>query len=151
MEDEGVGVFFVRFLKDLLNNFEVLEVGNLSLSLLEELKERELLIFVDSLVPDYPEDYLWFELKGGTIPIRNSLHELSIRELVGVMELMGSAPNYVFIFGIKPFSIRPKIGLSQMMEEKLSQLKTIFMEKIKELEGKYPSIYSKPNLDSGKL
>jgi len=135
MEDEGVGIYFARLLKNSLSQIETIESGSITLSIIPYLRKKDTLIFIDAIRPDYSKDFLWIKLEEGTIPIKNSLHEVSIKELIGIMKLIEDGPKEVFVFGIKPYSIRPKMGLSSKMKEKIPPLKKIFIEKIKELQN----------------
>jgi len=133
MEDEGVGVYLARILKEFPLDADIMEMGSLSLSFILEIGKRDILIFIDALKPDLSLESGWFELKGGIIPVKHSLHEMSIIEFLGVMKLMGNEPKKAYLFGIRPFSLNPRIGLSEKMKKKLPYFKRAFIRGLKEL------------------
>ncbi len=133
MQDEGVGTYFVNYIKKEIPDADVIEAGNINLSLVSEIENKDCVIFVDAIRMDYPEEFVWFEIKDKKIPVKFSFHEIGIRELIGILELMGKSPKRIFVFGIRPMSIAPGLGLSPELKEKLCFLKDIFLKYYKKL------------------
>ncbi len=128
MGDEGVGVYFLQFIAPELKDFDILPAGSVTLSTLSELENRDCVIFIDALKEDFPEETALFEVLGENIPLKFSAHEIGISELVSLLQLLDRKPRKIFVFGIRPFSVSPRMGLSEEMEKRLPELKRKFLE-----------------------
>ena len=113
-QDEGVGVWFSRYLKGKLSGFKILEAGNLSLALLPELQGCDVIIFVDALNPDYQEEYFFFEICPQMSPIKFSFHEMSIAEMLHLAELAGVKYGRVFVLGVRPHRLNCRVGVTKI-------------------------------------
>lgn len=128
MQDDGVGVHFVNFIKDDFSEFSFVDIGDLSLSNLAEMGDQECIIFVDALSDNFPGEHTFFEIGAAEIPAKLSLHDLGLKEFVCALRLVGMDPKRAFVFGMKPYSLEPRLGLSKEMSEKLPHLKMVFMD-----------------------
>lgn len=123
LQDEGVGVWFARYLRDELPNFDVFEAGSINFSLLHELRNRPLIIFVDALSPEFPQENIFFEIYPEMLPLKLSFHEVSIKEILQLAALAGIKSGRAFVFGVRAVVFSPHLGLTEDLRRKFAFFK----------------------------
>ncbi len=134
-QDEGVGVWLARYLKNRLPTFDVLEAGNLNFSLLHKLRNRRLIIFVDALSLESEKEYVFFEVYPRMASLRLSFHESSIEEILHLAALAGVKWGRAFIFGIRACRFDFCIGLTESMRKKFGYFEQKLINHLAEIAG----------------
>lgn len=124
MADDGVGVKIIHILQSDYSfppNVELLDGGTLGLDLLPKLESLDRLILVDA-VEIGKEPGTWARLDGEELPIaletKLSPHQMGLKDLLAVSQLMGHTPKKMTLYGIQPKSIEmdteltPEVALS---------------------------------------
>ncbi|MEA1953848.1 MAG: HyaD/HybD family hydrogenase maturation endopeptidase [Campylobacterota bacterium] len=126
--DDGIGVKVVEYLKSNYRfepDLELLDGGTLGFGLLEYFTQYERVFIVDTISIDdcagefyeIPSD----ELLGGN-PYKKTAHEVEVLQMLEVCELYDKKAEVV-VLGIVPDDITSaKIGLSQILNEKFSDI-----------------------------
>jgi len=127
-QDEGVGIYFANYIRNDFPDFDIVEIENLSLFSIEEFKDRDCIIFIDAINENYTQEYIFFELNVADIPLKFSLHEVGVRELMGLLKFMDLEPRKVLVYGLRPCSLNPYVGLSKEMTRKLPHFREIFID-----------------------
>lgn len=138
MSDDGVGVRVVQKLQrsyQFPENVEVLDGGTLGLDLLPKLEGVEHLIVVDA-VETGQEPGTCVRLTGEELPIaletKVSPHQMGLKDLLAVSQLMGHSPRQMVLIGVQPGSIEMDTELTPEVEEKVDVL---IANILKELES----------------
>lgn len=128
MSDDAVGVLVVQKLKEMYrfpDNVEVLDGGTLGLDLLPKLENITNLIMVDA-VETGGKPGSCIRLIGDELPVALqtmiSPHQMGLKDLLAVSELMGHSPKEMVLIGVQPGSIEMEIGLTAEVEAKLETL-----------------------------
>jgi hydrogenase maturation protease len=127
LSDEGVGVHAIQALEELKipDGVELIDGGTASLEILEFIKGRRKVIFIDSvkgggepgaLYRFHPEDITPQQ------PVTSSLHQLGLMEMLSLAELSGQSPGEVVIFGVEPARLDLKLELSAEVAAVLPRL-----------------------------
>ena len=127
LSDEGVGVHAIQALKglELPDGVELIDGGTASLEILEFIKGRRKVIFIDStkgggqpgtLYRFHPEDITPQQ------PLATSLHQLGLMEMLSLAELSGQPPREVVIFGVEPARLDLNLELSDEVAAVLPRL-----------------------------
>jgi len=111
MSDDGVGVKVVHHLQQeyrFADNVEVLDGGTLGLDLLPKLEGIDHLIVVDAVeTGDKPGSCV--RLAGEELPIaletKVSPHQMGLKDLLSVAQLLGHSPGDMVLIGVQPGSI----------------------------------------------
>jgi len=111
MADDGVGVKIIQQIQSKYSfpdNVEILDGGTLGLDLLPKLESLDRLILVDAIdIGGKPGS--WTRLTGDELPIaletKLSPHQMGLKDLLAVSELMGHIPGKMTLYGIQPKSI----------------------------------------------
>jgi len=130
MSDDGVGVLVAQRLQQgyrFADNVEVLDGGTLGLDLLPKLENITNLIMIDA-VETGQKPGTCVRLCGQELPIaletKLSPHQMGLKDLLAVSELMGHSPKEMVLFGVQPGSVEMQIGLTAEVEAKLETLVT---------------------------
>lgn len=125
MSDDAVGVIVVQRLQKeyrFADNVEILDGGTLGLDLLPKLENITNLIMIDA-VETGKEAGTCVRLCGQELPIalqtKVSPHQMGLKDLLAVSELMGHSPKEMVLIGVQPESIEMDIGLTPKVEAKL--------------------------------
>jgi hydrogenase maturation protease len=130
MSDDGVGVLVAQRLQQgyrFADNVEVLDGGTLGLDLLPKLENITNLIMIDA-VETGQKAGTCVRLCGQELPIaletKLSPHQMGLKDLLAVSELMGHSPKEMVLFGVQPGSVEMEIGLTAEVEAELETLVT---------------------------
>jgi len=128
MSDDGVGVKIVQKLQReyrFSENVELLDGGTLGLDLLPKLEGVERLIVVDA-VETGQKPGTCIRLTGRELPIaletKVSPHQMGLKDLLSVAELMGHSPREMVLIGVQPGSIDMDTELTAEVEIKVEDL-----------------------------
>ena len=130
MSDDGVGVIVAQKLQQSFRfpeNVEVMDGGTLGLDLLPKLENITHLILIDA-VETGGKAGTCIRLNGQELPIaletKISPHQMGLKDLLAVSELMGHLPREMVLIGVQPGSIEMEIGLTPKVEAQLDTLIT---------------------------
>ncbi len=128
MSDDGVGVVVAQRLQReylFADNVEVMDGGTLGLDLLPKLENVTNLIMIDA-VETGKKAGTCVRLYGQELPIaletKVSPHQMGLKDLLAVSELMGHSPKEMVLIGVQPGSIEMEIGLTAEVEAQLDNL-----------------------------
>lgn len=128
MSDDGVGVLVAQRLQlgyRFPDNVEIMDGGTLGLDLLPKLENITNLIMIDA-VETGQKAGTCVRLCGQELPIaletKVSPHQMGLKDLLAVSELMGHSPKEMVLIGVQPGSIEMEIGLTAEVEAKLETL-----------------------------
>ena len=138
MGDDGVGVMVAQKLQQsyrFSGNVEIMDGGTLGLDLLPKLENITHLILIDA-VETGKKVGTCIRLYGEELPIaletKISPHQMGLKDLLAVSELMGHSPQEMVLIGVQPGSIEMEIGLTPEVE---AQLDTLIANVLTELEN----------------
>jgi hydrogenase maturation protease len=138
MGDDGVGVLVAQRLQQeyrFADNVEIMDGGTLGLDLLPKLENITNLIMIDA-VETGQKAGTCVRLCGGELPIaletKVSPHQMGLKDLLAVSELMGHSPKEMVLIGVQPGSIEMEIGLTVEVE---AQLETLISNVLTELDN----------------
>jgi len=115
--DEGVGVRVIEAMQDmkLPENVELLDGGTASIDILENLKNREKVIIIDT-VKGGGEPGTVYRFTPADIRVKKkmytSLHQVGILEALTMFEYTGGTPRDITIYGIEPEKMELGLELS---------------------------------------
>jgi hydrogenase maturation protease len=128
MSDDGVGVRVVQELQKRYlfpPHVEIMDGGTLGLDLLPKLEGIGRLLVVDA-VETGGEPGTLVRLSGEELPIalqtKVSPHQMGLKDLLAVAELMGHSPREMVLVGIQPASIEMGDELSPKVAEQLEKM-----------------------------
>jgi hydrogenase maturation protease len=128
MSDDGVGVMVAQKLQQSYrfpDNVEIMDGGTLGLDLLPKLENISHLILIDA-VETGKKAGTCIRLCGQELPIaletKVSPHQMGLKDLLAVSELMGHSPKEMVLIGVQPGSIEMEIGLTPEVEAQLDTL-----------------------------
>ena len=128
MSDDGVGVMVAQKLQRnyrFPDNVEIMDGGTLGLDLLPKLENITHLILIDA-VETGNKAGTCIRLYGAELPIaletKISPHQMGLKDLLAVSELMGHSPQEMVLIGVQPGSIEMEIGLTPEVEARLDAL-----------------------------
>ena len=128
MTDDGVGVRTIQALRERFRfppEVTLLDGGTLGLDLLPRLEGVERLLVVDAIETGAEPGTL-VRLAGDEIPVamatKLSPHQMGLKDLLCVAELMGCAPREMVLWGVQPGEIGMGTELSSAVEAKLDSL-----------------------------
>jgi hydrogenase maturation protease len=138
MGDDGVGVMVAQQLLlryRFSGNVEVVDGGTLGLDLLPKLENITNLIMIDAVETGGAAGTC-IRLSGDDLPIalqtKVSPHQMGLKDLLAVSELMGHSPREMVLIGIQPGSIEMELGLTPIVK---AQLETLIANVIIELDN----------------
>ncbi|MFZ2951301.1 MAG: HyaD/HybD family hydrogenase maturation endopeptidase [Desulfuromonadaceae bacterium] len=136
MSDDGVGVIVAQRLQQeyrFPDNVEIMDGGTLGLDLLPKLENITNLVMIDAVETGQTAGTC-VRLCGQELPIaletKLSPHQMGLKDLLAVSELMGHSPKEMVLIGVQPGSIEMEIGLTADVE---SQLETLISNVLTEL------------------
>jgi hydrogenase maturation protease len=122
MGDDAIGVMVAQRLQQqyrFAENVEVLDGGTLGLDLLPKLENITNLIMIDAVETGKAAGTC-VRLIGQELPIALqtmvSPHQMGLKDLLAVSELMGHSPKEMVLIGVQPGSIEMEIGLTPEVE-----------------------------------
>ncbi len=128
MSDDGVGVMVAQRLQQeyrFADNVEIMDGGTLGLDLLPMLENITNLIMIDA-VETGKKAGTCVRLYGEELPIaletKVSPHQMGLKDLLAVSELMGHSPREMVLIGVQPGSIEMEIGLTPEVEAQFETL-----------------------------
>lgn len=128
MGDDAVGVLVAQRLQHeyrFADNVEIMDGGTLGLDLLPKLENITHLIMIDA-VETGKKPGTCVRLCGGELPIalqtKVSPHQMGLKDLLAVSELMGHTPKEMVLIGVQPGSIEMEIGLTAEVQAQLDAL-----------------------------
>jgi len=128
MSDDAVGVMVAQRLQQgyrFPDNVEIMDGGTLGLDLLPKLENITNLILIDA-VETGKKAGTCVRLYGQELPIaletKLSPHQMGLKDLLAVSELMGHSPKEMVLIGVQPGSIEMEIGLTPEVEAQLENL-----------------------------
>ncbi|MDD2851759.1 MAG: HyaD/HybD family hydrogenase maturation endopeptidase [Desulfuromonadaceae bacterium] len=128
MSDDAVGVLVAQRLQQeyqFPGNVEILDGGTLGLDLLPKLERITNLIIIDA-VETGREAGSCVRLSGQELPIalqtKLSPHQMGLKDLLAVSELMGHTPQEMVLIGVQPGSIDMEVGLTPAVAAQLDTL-----------------------------
>lgn len=128
MGDDAVGALVAQRLQRRYrfpDNVEVIDGGTLGLDLLPKLENITHLIMIDA-VETGQNAGTCVRLCGQELPIaletKVSPHQMGLKDLLAVSELMGHAPREMVLIGVQPGSIEMEVRLTTEVEVKLETL-----------------------------
>lgn len=128
MGDDGVGVLVAQRLQQeyrFADNVEIMDGGTLGLDLLPKLENITNLIMIDAVETGQKAGYC-VRLYGQELPIaletKVSPHQMGLKDLLAVSELMGHSPKEMVLIGVQPGSIEMEVGLTKEVEAQLETL-----------------------------
>lgn len=128
MCDDGIGVHVVQKLQNeyrFPDHVEIMDGGTLGLDLLPKLENLTYLIMVDA-VETGEKAGTCVRLSGQELPIalqtKVSPHQMGLKDLLAVSELMGHSPHEMVLIGIQPESIDMEIGLTPTVAAQLDTM-----------------------------
>ncbi len=138
MGDDAVGVLVAQRLQReycFPDNVEVIDGGTLGLDLLPKLENVTNLIIIDA-VETGQDAGTCVRLCGEELPIaletKVSPHQMGLKDLLAVSELMGHLPKEMVLIGVQPGSIEMEVGLTTEVE---AQLETLLFKVLSELDN----------------
>jgi hydrogenase maturation protease len=139
MSDDGVGVKVVQRLQReycFSPCVEVMDGGTLGLDLLPKLEGIEHLIVVDA-VETGGKPGTCVRLAGKELPIaletKVSPHQMGLKDLLSVAELLGHSPGEMVLIGVQPGSIEMDTELTPEVEAVLQLLTDNVLDEIKKI------------------
>lgn len=128
MSDDAVGVIVAQRLQQeyrFADNVEIMDGGTLGLDLLPKLENITNLIMIDA-VETGKKAGTCVRLSGQELPIalqtKVSPHQMGLKDLLAVSELMGHSPGEMVLIGVQPGSIEMEVGLTPEVEAQLETL-----------------------------
>lgn len=128
MSDDGVGVLVAQHLQQgyrFPDNVEIVDGGTLGLDLLPRLENISNLIMIDA-VETGQKAGTCVRLCGRELPIaletKVSPHQMGLKDLLAVSELMGHSPKEMVLIGVQPGSIEMEIGLTAEVKAQFETL-----------------------------
>ena len=138
MGDDAVGVLAAQQLQQgycFADNVEIIDGGTLGLDLLPKLENITHLIMIDAVETGHKVGTC-VRLCGNELPIalqtKVSPHQMGLKDLLAVSELMGHLPKEMVLIGVQPGSIEMEIGLTVEVK---NQLTTLVSNVLSELAG----------------
>lgn len=138
MGDDGVGVRAVQRLATGYSfppGVRLLDGGTLGLDLLPFLEGLDRLLIIDAVETGGPPGTiarLTGEMIPGAFETRLSPHQMGLRDLLAVSDLLGNRPPAMTLLGVQPETIEPGTDLSPPVE---SALDTLVEMALRELRG----------------
>lgn len=136
MSDDAVGVLVAQRLQQgyrFTDNVEIMDGGTLGLDLLPKLENITNLIMIDA-VETGKKAGTCVRLCGQELPIalqtKVSPHQMGLKDLLAVSELMGHSPKEMVLIGVQPGSIEMEIGLTPEVK---AQFETLISSVLTEL------------------
>ena len=136
LRDEGLGVHAVRALgdADVPADVELLDGGTSAPDLLDVLADRQRLIVIDAIDSDVPAGTVLRLTPDDLAPRTDgivSLHDLGLLELLAAARHLGTVPQEVIIFGVKPHDVQWGLELSPEIDRLLPKITKLVLKELK--------------------
>ncbi len=137
MGDDGLGIEAVNKLKkDYIFDppIEIIDGGVGSFSL--PLHKFKKVIIIDAIKDNFkrPGDFISYtknDILSGSIKNKLSLHDISLEEILILLDLRGELPEEIFLFGLIPYYVNLfDMGLSDIIKKRLPILIKNVIEKL---------------------
>lgn len=136
MSDDGAGVRVVQKLQReyiFSENVEIMDGGTLGLDLLPKLEGIGLLIVIDALETGKKPGSC-IRLIGEELPIaletKLSPHQMGLKDLLSVAELLGHLPDKMVLIGVQPGSIKMDTELTLDVEASIDILTEMVLDEL---------------------
>ena len=143
MSDDGVGVRVVQVLQrsySFPDNVKVIDGGTLGLDLLPMLENVTHLILVDA-VDTGEKPGTMVRLEGEELPIaletKLSPHQMGLKDLLAVSELMGHSPGEMVLIGVQPGSIEMGVDMTAEVDAVLDEMVSKVLSELEKYEIYY--------------
>ena len=144
LSDEGLGVHVVNELSkeyEFDKNVSCVDGGALSAQLIPVIKEADYLIVVDALeAQDEPGSIYKFtykDIKTKQNKTKTSLHEMSIIEILNMVETIGALPQTTII-GVQPADIETyKMDCTDKIKAKFPSVKEFILKELDKIDVNY--------------
>ncbi len=123
LSDDGAGVNIIQKLTDYSINKDIslFDGGTRGLDLIDLLYHFEQVILIDAmLIPGNNASYKEFLITNSYLQIQNpflSAHHFNLNTVFHLMDALHIKIPYCLVFGIKPISFEPRIGLSPEVDK----------------------------------
>jgi len=153
LQDDGIGPLVVKELEKTYFNPHVtfLDGGTLGIELIGYLEGYDSLIIIDAFdLGEKPGTiFCWESPSFSEVPAQVSFHQVGVQELLNTIKLLGLNLE-IIILGIQVKNLTWGLELSKEVQEAVSKLKEIVVEKInqcltKEVTGKSTKFAAKSN------
>lgn len=127
MQDEGVGVHAIRYIREQYDTpgVEIVDGGTSGLDLLPYIENRDRLLVVDAVNFGEEPGYLGV-LRNDEVPaffgVKASLHHLGLVDVLAAAQLLDLAPREICLIGIQPQTISLGLELSELIQGRLGGL-----------------------------
>jgi len=127
LRDEGLGVHTIRqIMQEPPQGIELIEGGTAPLEALAEYERIDRLVVIDALDTDGEPGAIYrftpSEIKERSPREKMSLHEVSLREWLSLLELEGREPKETVIIGVIPAQVNEGTSLSPEIEKKIPEI-----------------------------
>lgn len=127
LSDEGVGVRVIEAMQplDLPTEVELLDGGTAALDVLELIKGRRKVIFIDAVKGGGSPGTLYcFRPEDITAQkqVSTSLHQIGLMEMLPLAELSGQPPREIVILGVEPAKLSAGLELSDEVAKVIPRL-----------------------------
>ena len=136
MSDDGAGVRVVQKLQReycFPDTVEIMDGGTLGLDLLPKLEGIGRLIVVDA-VETGKQPGTCIRLTGAELPIaletKVSPHQMGLKDLLSVAELLGHQPGEMVLIGVQPGSIEMDTELTAAVEVKIDEMVSMVLNEL---------------------
>ncbi len=131
--DDGLGPALAKILmrRELPEEVDVVDFGERLLDLLLMLRDYNVVIVIDALDMGGPPGSIYVLEPGGlgSEGWRKDPHGMGLRDVLLLADRLGYKPERIYIVGCQPKDTSYKVGLSEVVESRLSELARI-VEKI---------------------
>ncbi len=128
LTDEGVGVRAVEALEksyQLPESVMAIDGGTSGMELLDDLSGLDLLVVLDTIVAG-KEPGTVISLTGDQVQVffrkKMSPHQIGLCDVLASLELLGTLPKEVMVFGVQPLSLELGMDLSPVVAERVPEL-----------------------------
>jgi len=136
LHDEGLGVRAIEELERAYTfapGVELVDGGTCGLELLDNLKDRELLLIIDAMKNGGPPGSV-YRLADQEVPshfnTRITPHQLGISDLLATLGLMDALPKRLVLFGVEPDDLSTGLGLSPAVAVGMGKVVTEVVEEL---------------------
>jgi len=136
MSDDGIGVKVVQRMQReycFAESVEIMDGGTLGLDLLPKLEGIDRLLVVDA-VETGEQPGTCIRLSGAELPIaletKVSPHQMGLKDLLSVAELLGHSPPEMVLIGVQPGSIEMDTELTPAIEAKVDELIRMILDEL---------------------
>ncbi|AOL15444.1 hydrogenase maturation protease [Sulfolobus sp. A20] len=144
MSDDGCGSHIAEALMNSIEGVDVIDLGSTGIAGIESLKDYDVLIIIDAMLTDKEVDVVKINLEVNLDEVASTVldlkysgsHGLGIQSVLTMLKLMGSSSE-VYIIGCKPYSLEPKIGLSEEVKKNLPKIAEALLKVMSDFKINY--------------